>query len=158
MKFKTRKRIIYISVGMLLFAALLIGNLVKLEIFGYEKYKDKVYSQITTTSKLCAKRGNIYDSDMNILATERTSYRIFVSTRDIRLAVKETGKNFPKIIASGLSAILDISYDSLLKKIQSTSNLDVTIKNSASEGEYDLILAFINKLSLEKMIFTEAQS
>ena len=56
MKFNTKKRILYVSVGMFLFCALLVGNLVKLEIFGYEKYKDKVYDQITTTSKLRARR------------------------------------------------------------------------------------------------------
>ncbi len=158
MRFYTRKRILYVSVGLLLFAALLLGNLTKLEILGYDKYKSKVYDQITTTSKLRSTRGNIYDAEMNLLATEKTSYRVFVSTRDIRQNEKNIGKEYKKIIAGGLSSILDISYDTLLKKISETNRLDVTIKNAVSEEEYDEIIKFISKYSLEKMVFTEAQS
>ena len=149
---------LYVSVGLILFASLLVGNLVKLQIFGSEKYQSKVYDQITTTSKMRAKRGNIYDSDMNVLATENTSWRIFVSTKDIRKNEKKTGIEYKKIIASGLSSILNIPYKTLLEKLSGTSKLDVTIKNSVSEEEYQRIINFIEKHSLQSMIFSEAQS
>lgn len=153
-----KKRILYVSIGFLLFLSLLITNLLKLELIGYEKYQNKVYDQITTTSKLRAERGNIYDSNMSLLATTKTCWRIFVSTRDIKLYEKESDVEYSKLIASGLSSILDISYDKLLQKIKGTSQLDVTIKSSADEKEYNRVIDFINKNSLEKMIFTEAQS
>ena len=158
MKYQTRKRILYVSIGLLLFASLLIGNLIKLEVFSYEKYQAKVYDQITTTSKLRAKRGNIYDSDMNLLASEKTSWRVFVSTKDIRLKEKEDGIQYSKIIATGLSSILDISYAPLLEKLCNTRKLDVTVKSSVENDDYNRIIDFIKKHSLEEMVFTEAQS
>ena len=65
----TRKRILTVSIAFILFLAYLFTNLFKLQILSNEYYKDKVYDQITTSSSLKAERGNIYDSDMNLLAT-----------------------------------------------------------------------------------------
>ena len=154
----TRKRIFTVTLAFILFSSFLIANLIKLQIFKYDYYKEKVFDQITTTSPLRAERGNIYDSEMNLLATTNTVWRIFISTRDIKKAEKETGKKFSDIIAHGLSDILCISRDSLYEKIKKTNQLDVTIKKSASEDEYNKVLSFIEKNSLEKLIFTEAQS
>lgn len=154
----TKKRIFIISVSFLLFTSFLLNNLIKLQVFKYDYYKEKVYDQITTTSPLRAERGNIYDSEMNLLATTNTVWRIFISTRDIKKAEKETGKKYSDIIAHGLSNILGVDKESLYEKIKKTNQLDVTIKKSASEEEYNEILEFIEKNSLQKLIFTEAQS
>ena len=75
----TKKRILIVSTAFLLFTAFLLTNLIKLQIFSYDYYKNKVFDQITTTSPLRAERGNIYDSDMNLLATTNTVWRIFIS-------------------------------------------------------------------------------
>ena len=154
----TRKRIIIISLAFLVFASYLIVNLFKLQILGYDYYKNKVYDQITTTTQLRAKRGSIYDTNMNLLATTNTEWRIFISTKDIKKAQKETEINYSKIISSGLSEILGLSASSLLEKIEKTNVLDITIKKSVSEEEYIKVLDFIKKNSLEKLVFTEAQS
>lgn len=154
----TRKRIFIISAAFLIFTSFLLSNLLKLQLFKHEYYKEKVYDQITTTSALRAERGNIYDSEMNLLATTNTVWRIFISTRDIKKAEKESGKKYSEIIAHGLSEILNTDKDGLLEKIRKTNQLDVTIKKSATEKEYKLILQFIEKNSLEKLVFTEAQS
>ena len=154
----TKKRIIIVSLCFMLFSSFLITNLFKLQILSYDYYKNKVYDQITTTSALRANRGNIYDSNMNLLATTNTSWRIFISTKDIKKAEKENKVKYSQIISKGLSNILGISEVSLSQKIQSTNVLDVTIKKSASEEEYLEVLDFIKKNNLERMVFTEAQS
>ena len=154
----TRKRILLISVAFLLFASLLILNLFNLQVLGHNKYKDKVYEQITTTSKLTANRGNIYDTNMNILATTKTEWRVFISTKDIKTAEKESGIKYTEIISNGLSVILDIPQTALYEKIKNTNVLDVTIKKSVSQSEYEKVIDFIQKNSLERLIFTEAQS
>ena len=128
----TKKRIIIVSLCFMLFSSFLITNLFKLQILSYDYYKNKVYDQITTTSALRANRGNIYDSNMNLLATTNTSWRIFISTKDIKKAEKENKVKYSQIISKGLSKILGISEASLSQKIQSTNVLDVTIKKSAS--------------------------
>ncbi len=154
----TRKRIIIVSISFLVFAAFLIINLFKLQILSYDYYKGKVYDQITTTSALRANRGNIYDSNMNLLATTNTSWRIFISTRDIKKAEKESKIKYSSIISKGLSRILGISESQLSDKIEKTNVLDVTIKKSATENEYLEVLDFIKKNELERLVFTESQS
>lgn len=155
---KTKKRILLISVSFLVFVAILLTNLFKLQVIGHEYYKDKVYDQITTTSPLRAERGNIYDSNMNLLATTNTEWRIFISTKEIKEAEKKDGIKYAEIISDGLANILNLSRTTLLNKIQNTNTLDVTIKKSASKNEYTAILEFIKKNSLESLVFTEAQN
>ena len=116
---RTKRRIIMTSVAFLLFGVYLIYNLIKLQVIGYDYYKNKVYDQITTTSPLKANRGNIYASDMKLLATTNTTWRIFVSTKDIKLAERERGINYTELISSNLSYILNITKDSINKKITS---------------------------------------
>jgi stage V sporulation protein D (sporulation-specific penicillin-binding protein) len=154
----TKKRMAVISIGFLLFLSLLISNLFKLQITGYDYYTNKVYDQITTTSPLRATRGSIYDTNMNLLATTNTEWRIFISTRDIKKAEKESGTKYSVTIAEGLAAILELNPVSLLEKIQKTNQLDVTIKKSTDESEYREVLDFINKKRLHNLVFCEAQS
>jgi stage V sporulation protein D (sporulation-specific penicillin-binding protein) len=154
----TRKRIFIISTAFMLFCVLLISNLIKLQVVGFDYYKDKVYDQITTTSPLRANRGSIYDSGMNLLATTNTVWRVFISTRDIKKAEKESGIDYSQLISKGLANILDISAENLQNKIEKTNVLDVTVKKSVNEDEYNSILKFIRENSLENLVFTEAQS
>ena len=154
----TRRRVVVISVCFLVFAAYLLTNLFKLQYFSYEYYKNKVYEQVTTSSTLKANRGTIYDSSMNILSTTETKWRIFISSRDIKTAEKLNGYDYSEKIARGLSEILSLDYNSLLKKIKNTNVLDVTVKKITEEEEYKKLLTFIKENGLHNLIFTEAQS
>ena len=155
---KTRKRMIIIFTAFILFSVLLIYNLVNLQISCHSYYKDKVYDQITTTSKLTAERGKIYDANMKLLATTKTVWRVFISTKDIKKAEKETKTNYTDKISGGLSSILGISSDTVREKIKRTNVLDVTIKKKISEEEHTAVSDFIKKEGLENLIFLEAQN
>ncbi len=155
---KTRKRITVIFSALLLFLALLISNLISLQIVSHSYYKDKVNDQITTTSKMRAERGNIYDSNMNVLATTNTVWRVFISTRDIKRAEKEENIAYGEKIAYGLSNILGISANSLIEKIKNTSFLDVTVKKEIDATEREAVGKFILENGLERLVFLEAQS
>ena len=141
-----------------IFAAYLLFNIFRLSVLRYDYYNEKTYDQVTTSSKLLAERGNIYDSNMNLLAKSNTVWRIFVSTRDIRYAEKRDGINYKRIISEGLASILSLDAETIYKKLDSSSVLDVTIKKAASEDEYARVRKFINDTELEKLIFTEAQT
>jgi len=157
-KNKTIKRSFTVLVAFLLFASYLLVNIFKLDFINYSYYKDKAFNQITTTSSLRAERGKIYDSSMNVLATTKTTWRIFISTKEIKAYKKKDGKKYDEIIAKGLSEILGLDYESLLKKITTSNVLDVTVKKSASEDEYKEVISFIKEKNLENLVFTEAQS
>jgi len=155
---KTVKRISYVMIAFLLFLSLLLSNLIRLTVIMNDYYKEKVFDQITTTSALRAERGNIYDSNMNVLATTNTVWRIFISTKDIKEAERLERKEYGSFIAKGLSKILKLDEEALLKRIKNTAKLDVTVKKAASEEECLAVLDFTIKNSLENLIFTEAQS
>lgn len=154
----TRRRVVGILLLFSIFATYLLVNIFKLDYINHEYYKQKTYDQVTTSAPLRAKRGNIYDYNMNVLAASKTVYRIFVSTKDIKAATKEDGTDYARLIARGLSPILSISEDSLYKKITESAVLDVTLKKEASEAEYLAVLNYISEKSLERLVFTEAQS
>ena len=65
-------------------AALLIGVLFNMQILGYEKYQQDVIDNLTVETVEKADRGKIYDSNMNLLATNTTAYRVFISPKDIQ--------------------------------------------------------------------------
>ena len=154
----TKKRIIAIMILFTIFSAYLLYNIFYLSFVRHDYYTQKTYDQITTTSTLKAKRGIIYDSNLNPLATNKTSWRIFVSPKDIKSKDKKTSRNLVEEISTGLSDILNLDKSMLLKKISNTKVLDVTIKASATEAEYRSIVEFIRKNSFDDLIFTEAQT
>ncbi len=157
-KERTTRRAFLAIVAFLLFMSILIVNIFRLAVLGYTNYRDKTYDQITTTSALRAERGNIYDSSMNLLATTKTTWRIFISTKEIKSKSKKDSTDYAGIIADGLSSILTIDNDTLLSKIKNSNVLDVTIKKSATEEEYKNVLKFIKDNDLANLVFTEAQS
>jgi len=130
----SEQRAIAVLVAFAIFATYLLFTIFRLTYFMYDYYRDKTYDQVTTSSTLGARRGNIYDSNMNLLATSSTVWRVFVSTRDIKLAEKESGTEYSRIISSGLADILSMSADTIYTKIKNSNILDVTIKKSVSES------------------------
>lgn len=155
---KSAKRGRIIIIAFLLFSAFLVTNIFRLAFLEAEEYRKKALDQITTTSVLRANRGKIYDANMSVLADTRTSWRIFVSTREIRKYKKQDGVEYDRLIAEGVADILGLDKDTVYRKITSTSTLDITIKKDASEEEYLKILDFIGKNGLESLLLTEAQS
>lgn len=157
-KNKTARRSAIILTSFLLAALLLLFNVFRLDYFLYGYYKDKAFDQITTTSTLKAERGNIYDTNMNLLATTKTSWRIFVSTKEISKKAKKDNVDYAEIIASGISELFGLDKESTYNKIKNTSQLDVTLLKSANEDQYNAVVNFARANGLESLILTEAQS
>ena len=157
-KSKTFRRCSIILTSFLITALFLLFNVFRLDYFLYKYYRDKAFDQITTTSSLKAERGNIYDANMTLMATTKTSWRIFVSTREISKRSKEDGTDYAEVIASGLSSLLGLDKAAIYNKIKNTSVLDVTLVKAASEDEYNAVIGFSKANGLEDLILTEAQS
>ncbi|MBE6635156.1 MAG: PASTA domain-containing protein [Ruminococcaceae bacterium] len=154
----TKRRLGKTLIAFSLFLAYLLYNLISLQLVNSAYYKDKVYEQITTESAMKAKRGTIYDANMNILATDKTVWRIFVSTREIRKRNKQDNIDYTDIICSGLSDILGMSSSDLYKKISGSKLLDVTVKKGVEEDKYKQIISFVESNGLLGMVCTEAQT
>lgn len=149
-----------IAVLSLFLCATVILSLVlfKMEFFDYDAYQKKVIDQITVGSSLTANRGVIYDSAGNVLATNKTTWRVFISPVDIKTDRKNTKNDKSELIARGLSEILGIDYDTVFAKTQKTSTLDQTIKKEVDEEAKNRVLSFISENSLDSMVHIEASS
>ncbi len=136
----------------------LFSLLFRLQILEYGVYGAKVLNQITVGSSLAAERGEILDRNGNVLATNRTVWRVYISPIDIGKASKKQGKSYDEIIAKGLSEILSVSYESVLKKAQKTAYLDQTVAKSTDEETVKRVLLFAKENGLSSMIHTEAST
>ena len=145
-----------------IFAVLLIRILL-IQTVDFEKYQNKVIEQMTTQTPLPADRGKIYDRNGNVLATNVTTYRVFISPSGILAAQNELEENsktqYAEIISYGLAQTLGVSYDDVYKQAtEYTKYLDRTIKRKVDENTADTVRQFIDDYDLDTMVYLEAQS
>lgn len=154
------KRSAFLGFAFLAVFAVLLLRILALQTFSFEKYQSKVINQVTTASPVAANRGKIYDRNGNVLATNITTYRLFISPSSIKTSEKEDGKNYSDLIASGLSSLVEgVEYDFVYKQAtEYTKYLDRTIARKVEESKADEIRKFISQYELENMIYLEAQS
>ena len=144
------------------FAVLLIRILI-IQTVNFEKYQSKVINQMTTESPVPADRGKIFDRNGNVLATNITTYRVFISPSSIASASGNEGEegyvNYAAMVSKGLSETLGVTYDSVYKQATGyTQYLDRTIQRKVKEETADKVREFIEANDLEDMIYLEAQS
>lgn len=139
---------------------MLLVRIFAYQTYGYEKYRGKVIEQLTTESPAIAKRGEIYDSQGRTLATNVTTYRVYISPSAISSAQKALDKGVSTSISDkisrGLSEILSLEYDTVFKKTQKKGRLDETIIKNVDEEKANEIRRFIIENRLENLLFLEA--
>ena len=151
---------ILLGIGCVLFSLLAL-RIFLYQTLQYDYYQKKVLEQMTTEANVTAARGNIYDANGVLLATNITTYRVFVSPSSIATAQSEHDQNsdgirLDALIAERLSSVLDVSYDYVIKQIGYTAYLDRTIQRQVSEENADKVRAFIDEYGLQNMIYLEA--
>ena len=145
-----------------IFAVLLL-RVLYIQTVNFEKYQKKVIDQMTTESKVAADRGKIYDKNGNVLATNITTYRVFISPSSIKSAQDDLPngdtRNYYEIVSKGLSEILGVDYANVYKQAtEYTRYLDRTIKRKVNEETANAVARFIDENGLQNMIYLEAQS
>ncbi len=143
--------------------ALLLLRILLLQTVGYDRYQQKVIEQMTTEVKVTAARGNIYDASGVVIATNITTYRVFISPSSIAAQQSEADKNganvrFDELIAKGLSERLNVTYDFVLKQTTYKKYLDRTIQHEVDEETADLVRAFIDEYGLQQMVYLQTTS
>ncbi len=174
--FAKRKILPYFFFGFL--AVLIVVRLAFLQIDNYEDLQAKALDEITVESTTPAERGDIYDRDMNTLATSVTSWRVFISPLDIVRLEKETktesffysvlgefslqeterfASPSEKII-KGLSEILDVKEEKVRSLVAKTHRRDETVRNYVDEEMKDKVLEFIEENGFSNCVHCEAVS
>lgn len=157
------KRATVVLVGILLVFAILLGRIFWIQTVDFDKYLKKVIDQMTIQSTVSADRGEIYDRNGNVLATNITTYEVFIDPYYIAKSQSEAddlGKqeNYADEISSGLSSLLDISYSEIYSKTQKTKWMYQNIVSNLEDDDADKIREFINEQELGGMIYVRAMT
>ena len=145
-------RSLFILVAFMAMWCIIIFRLFDLQILDYDFYQNKVINNIQRYTTLKAERGEIYDANMNTLASNYTVYRIFISPRDI------ADEKQARLISEGLSQILSLDSDKIYSLTQKKNRADETVIKKATEEQADAVREFIVENSLSLQIHLEAGS
>lgn len=151
-----RKRLAVLLIVFLLLALYLLCFIFRLQIFHFGTYREKVLEQITVGSSLPASRGIIYDRNGNVLAENKTVWRIYLSPVDISKKSRRSGKDYATIIADGLASLLHVDRDTVYAKAIKKGYLDQTVYKNADEALTKQVLLFAKENKLTDMIHAEA--
>ena len=155
------------AVGIIIVAifGVLLLRILFIQTVDFSEYQKKVIDQMTSESPVAANRGKIFDKNGNILATNITTYKVFIDPSSIVNIGKEEGKNYTKIVAKGLSDFLEnVTYEYVTEQITNYSNKSYrAIRENGrdiklNENEAAELREFIVDNSLETMVYVQAQS
>ena len=117
-------------------------SLVRIMIVKGEEYQAKASEQQLYDSLITAPRGNIYDNNMNLLATSSPAWTVYLTPNGINKDTdKEKAENIRKTISTGLSEILGMEYDSVYSLTQKNTYY-VIVKKKIEKDTVDKIRQF----------------
>lgn len=157
---KVRKRAGIICIVMTLLFILLAAKILFIQTVNYKEYEQKVLDQMTQQTSVSANRGNIYDTNGVVIATNITTYRLFLDPAAIQRKSKDDGVDYAKIIAAGVSAIdgLELGYDEIIEQAGYTKYRDRTLKRHISEELADAVRLFLEESKLDDMALLHLQA
>ena len=153
---KTIRRAALIGAFVAVAFLFLLLRILKYQTIDYEKYQNKVLNQITTEAEVVADRGKIYDRNGVLLATNITTYRVFIAPRIVAQMSEEQDLKYDVLIATELSHILGVEYDYILEQTTHTKYLDRTLARNVDEDVADKVRKVIRDNDLEDMVFLQA--
>lgn len=157
---KLRKRAGIICIVMsVLFLALSL-RILFYQTFQYDEFEDKVLEQITQETTVTADRGNIYDTNGVVIATNITTYRLFLDPAVISQQSAKDGKDYADVIARGVAAIdtLGLSYDDVMAQAEQVRYRDRTLARHISEEQADAVRAFLEESELDDLALLHLQA
>lgn len=157
-----RKRAVIICAVLSAVFVLLCARILFIQIFNFDEYDQKVRDQITRETTVGANRGNIYDTNGVVIATNITTYRLFLDPAAIARQSRKDGVDYADMIAKGISAIesLEVSYDYVIEQSAQTKYRDRTLARHISEEQADEVRKLLSesKLDNKALLFLEATS
>jgi stage V sporulation protein D (sporulation-specific penicillin-binding protein) len=119
---------------------ILVGVLYSLMVIDEDGLSQKASEQYTREITLAAKRGTIYDRNMNVLAVDYTVYTVFISPRAIKNDV------YLNLMADGLVEILEVDRQMIEERASKKSSAYQVIAKDVSEEKAGEIRAYIAKI------------
>ena len=123
--------------------------LFRLQILGYDSYQNDVLEQLTVETNVNPLRGNIYDRNGGVLATNKTVWVLYLLPRNIEN---------PEFIAKNIAEITGIKYEVVLEKATKTGYKYQVVHNSLNKELTNKIREFINKNDLTEQVQLNASA
>ncbi len=125
-------------------SAVSILSLFNIMILNGEEYQSKASEQQLYDSLVTAPRGDIYDRNMQTLATSSTAWTVYIAPNGIK-KIKDADKRetIRKTIAQGLSDILEVDYDTVYANTDKNSYY-VIVKKKIEKTIADKVREFIS--------------
>lgn len=173
----THKKAYFVLFFFVLMAVVLIAALFNMQVLKYEDYQSLVVEQMTTEVEVNPERGEIYDTNHNLLATNVTKYLLFISPQDIIDAMEEpeenkvdavfTWDNFDGyresdlkmnvLIAKFLSGLIDgVEYNDVIEKAAKEGRRYEVIAKLIDEETADKVRNFISQYNFKRQIYLKA--
>ncbi len=144
-------RTVIVMVCMILCITIVSGSsLVNIMIFRGEELQNMASEQQLYDSIVTAPRGDIYDRNMNVLATSSTAWTIYITPNGINKLDEDEAEQVRKSIADNLSEILELDRDDVYEKTKQKSYY-VTVKKKVEKAAVDKVREFIADNSDVKM-------
>lgn len=131
--------------GLSLFMLALIGNLFWLQIIKGETYRLKAERQQMSDTVVSAHRGAIYDSNMKVIAQSASAYLVYINPSKIKTDSQKS------LVVDGLSSILEVDRETVLKKAEKTTSGYEKILGKIDQTKKDELSAYISEHSSEKL-------
>lgn len=137
-------RIFVIMIIMILAITIVSGSsLVYIMIIKGEEYQSKASAQQLYDNLVTAPRGDIYDSDMNLLATSTTAWTVYITPNGIHnLKDADEAEKIRNTIAEELAPILQMEKDEIYKKTKEKTYY-VTVKKKIDKETADKVSEFV---------------
>ena len=136
-KKKVRSRAAWLCIVMSVLFLILALRIFIYQTFQFDSFQQKVIDQITQETTVTADRGNIYDTNGIVLATNVTTYRLFLDPAAISRQSEKDGVDYAALIARGVSMIetLGVSYDKVMEEAALIKYRDRTLARHICQSE-----------------------
>jgi len=129
--------------------ALIVLQLFRLQVMGYDEYQNDVLEQLTVETRVNPNRGIIYDRNGQVLASNQTVWALYVCPK----AIKD-----PELVAGKLAKIIDGDYEKILEKTKKTGYKYQVIDNKLSGEQAIKVRELIEKYSLTDQVQLNASA
>lgn len=149
-------RILAVMIALiLLFTGISGGRLSYIMIVKGDFYQTKASEQQLYDNLVTAPRGDIYDRNMNRLATSSTAWTVYLTPNGInKLKDADEAEKVRDMIAKGLSEILEMTYDEIYEKT-TQNRYYVIVKKKISKETTDKIREFLAEEESKELELTQ---
>ncbi|MBE6805824.1 MAG: PASTA domain-containing protein [Ruminococcaceae bacterium] len=121
-----------------------IIRLIDIAVINGDKYRNEALEQQLYDTLLAAPRGNIYDKNMNTLATSSTAWTVYITPNGLsRVKDAEKKQKIKNTIADGLSEILGVERDTVYAQTEKNTYY-VIVKKKIDKVTADKVRKFIS--------------